>query len=64
MLDVIAESVEQDELDADFNRVADERWAEMQATGRTVPWDDVKAWLEAQARGELPEWPAARKRTI
>jgi predicted transcriptional regulator len=62
MLDVIAESVEQDELDAEFHRVADERWAEIQATGETVPWDDVKAWLEAQARGESPDWPAARKR--
>jgi hypothetical protein len=31
------------------------------ATGKTVPWDDAKAYLEARARGEKPRKPAARK---
>ena len=26
-----------------------------------VPWEDVKAWLEAVARGEDPAWPEARR---
>jgi predicted transcriptional regulator len=64
MLEAIAESVEHDEADAEFHRIADERWAEIQATGETVPWEDVKAWLEAHARGETLPWPAARKRAI
>ena len=61
MLDAIAETVEQVELDDAFHRVADERWAKVLATGKTVPWDDAKAWLEACSRGEQPRKPAARK---
>ena len=61
ILDAIAETVEQVELDEAFHRVADERWAKVLATGKTVPWDDAKAWLEARLRGERPRKPAARK---
>lgn len=60
ILDAIAQTVEQDEIDAEFHRIADERWAEIIATGQTVPWDDAKAWLEAKARGKHPERPAPR----
>jgi predicted transcriptional regulator len=61
ILDAIAQTVEQDEQDAAFNRVAGERWAKILATGKTVPWDVAKAWLEARSRGERPRKPAARK---
>ena len=61
ILDAIAQTVEQVELDEAFHRVADERWANVLATGKTVPWDDAKAWLEARARGERPRKPAGRK---
>ncbi len=61
MLDVIAESVEQDEVDAEFHRVADERRAKIQATGEAVPLEDMKPWLEALARGENPQRPEPRK---
>jgi len=61
ILDAIAKTVEQAELDEAFHRVADARWAKVLATGKTVPWDDAKAWLEARSRGERPRRPAARK---
>jgi len=61
ILDAIAHTVEQDELDAAFHRVAEERWAALLAAGRAVAWDDAKAWLEARSRGENPLKPAARK---
>jgi predicted transcriptional regulator len=61
MLDAIAQTVEQAELDDAFHRVADERWAKVLATGKTVPWDDAKVWLEARSLGERPRKPAARK---
>lgn len=61
MLDAIAETVEQVELDEAFHRVADERWTKVLTTGKTVPWDEAKAWLEARSRGERPREPAARK---
>ena len=60
ILDAIAQTVEQAELDETFHRAADERWANVLATGKTVPWDDAKAWLEARSRGEHPRKPVAR----
>ena len=63
ILDAIAQTVEQDEIEAVFHRIADERWAKILATGQTVPWDDAKAWLEAKARGEHPPKPAPRPLT-
>jgi predicted transcriptional regulator len=62
ILDTIAERVAQDEADDAFDRLADERWAELLETGETVSWDDAKTWLQARARGERPPVPAAKKR--
>ena len=61
MLDAIQQGVDQAELDEDFHRAADARWSKLLATGKTVAWDDAKAWLEARARGERPRKPVARK---
>lgn len=61
ILDALAQTVEQLERDDDFHRVADARWAKALATGKTVPWDDAKAYLEARSRGERRRKPVARK---
>jgi hypothetical protein len=51
----------QAELDEEFHRVADSRWASVLASGKTVPWDKARAYLEAGARGARARRPAARK---
>jgi len=61
IVDALAERVAQVELDTAFHAVADERWANIRATGKTVAWDDAKAYLAARANGERPRKPAARK---
>jgi predicted transcriptional regulator len=61
IVDAIAQTVEQVELDDAFHRVADTRWSHLLTTGKTVPWDDAKAYLEARARGERPRKPLPRK---
>ena len=45
ILDAIAQIVEQAELDDAFHRVAEERWANLLASGETVPWDDAGAYV-------------------
>ena len=55
---------EQLELDNAFNAVADQRWATIQSTGKTVPWEDAKAYFAARAHCEPARKPAARKRTV
>lgn len=60
ILDAIAQTVEQAEIDEEFHRLADTRWSKVLATGKTVPWDEAKAYLEARARGTMVRKPAAR----
>jgi predicted transcriptional regulator len=61
ILDAISQTVEQVELDNAFNAVADQRWATIQASGKTVSWDDAKAYLAARANGAPARKPVARK---
>jgi predicted transcriptional regulator len=61
ILDAISQTVEQVELDNAFNAVADQRWTAIQASGKTVPWDDAKTYLAARANGEPARKPAAHK---
>lgn len=60
ILDAIAQTVEQVELDNEFNDIADERWKGILTSGQTVSWEDTKAYLTAKARGESPSKPVAR----
>ncbi|CAN7744670.1 ribbon-helix-helix protein, CopG family [Variovorax sp. LjRoot290] len=61
IVDAIAQTVEQVEIEEELHRVADARWAKVLSTGKTVPWDDAKAYLEARLKGERPRRPAARR---
>jgi len=61
ILEAIATTVEQAELNDAFHGVADARWAKILATGKTVSWDDMRSYLVARARGEAPRRPRARK---
>jgi predicted transcriptional regulator len=61
ILDAIAQTVEQAELDQDFHKIADQRWAKIMATGKTIPWDDAKAYLEARTQGKRVRKPVAPK---
>ena len=60
ILDAIAQTVEQVEQDNAFHALADERWARIRATGKTVAWDDAKTYLTDRANGPRPRKPTAR----
>jgi hypothetical protein len=61
IVEAIAQTVEQSELDDEFHRIADERWTKLVETRKTVPWEDAKAYLAARSRGEPARKPTARK---
>lgn len=61
ILEAIAQTVEQSALDDEFHRIADDRWAKLLVSGKTVPWDDAKSYLEARSRGDSARKPVARK---
>ena len=47
--------VEEMELDDEFHRVADERWAKILVTGESISWDDARAYLKARAATNSPQ---------
>ena len=59
ILDAIAQTVEQVELDSEFTEVADERWKRILASGKTVSCD-ANAYLKAKSLDESPTKPLAR----
>lgn len=61
IVDAIAQTVARAEQEDELHRVADERWAKLMATGKSVAWGDATAYVRARARGERPRKPSARK---
>lgn len=57
ILEAITEKAELDERRADFNAEADARYAKIIASGETISWDEMRAYLE----NNLTDRPAARK---
>lgn len=61
ILEAISQTVEQVELDHEFYAVAEERWMKIKSTGKTVSWEETRAYLTAKSRGDNPRKPTARK---
>ena len=61
IVEAIVQTVERVEQDEELHRVAEERWSRLLATGKSVPWDEARAYLQARSRGERPRRPVARK---
>lgn len=61
ILEAIAEKTEQEERRADFDASAEARYARIVASGKTIPWQDVRSYLEGRIAGKAAKRPAARK---
>jgi hypothetical protein len=59
ILQAIAEKTQMDELNSNVNASANRRYANIVATGRTISWNDMKAYLVRRMAGEPAERPAA-----
>jgi predicted transcriptional regulator len=60
ILEAIAEKVTQEELRADFDAQAEARFAKLVATGETIPWQEMRGYLEARIAGKAAKPPLAR----
>jgi predicted transcriptional regulator len=60
ILEAIAQTVEQSELDESLQRVAEARWQKIANGGATVAWDDAKTWLAATSVGDAVSKPSPR----
>ena len=61
MLHAIAEKAEQMDLRADFDALAEDRHARIVASGKTIPWTEMRGYLEQRLAGKAAKRPAARK---
>jgi predicted transcriptional regulator len=61
IVEAIAEKVDEAERRSDFHETAERRYAAIAASGRTIPWSEMRAYLERRIAGKRPRRPAARK---
>lgn len=61
MLEAIAEKADQEERRNDFQDVAEQRYGGIVASGKTIPWNEMRGYLEARLAGKTVKRPAARK---
>ena len=61
ILAAIAEKADQEERRADFNQVAESRYARIAASGQTIPWQEMRAYLEERLAGNALPAPVPRQ---
>ncbi len=61
ILDAIAEKAEQEDMRAAFDAEAEDRYADIVASGKTIPWQDMRGYLEERIAGKEVKRPVARK---
>ena len=61
ILEAIAEKAEREEQRGDFNDTAQRRYAAIVASGKTVPWRDMRRYLEDRVAGKNGVRPVATK---
>lgn len=61
ILEAIAEKAQQEEQRSDFEELAEKRYAEIVASGRTIAWSEMRAYLENRSRGKRARRPLAKK---
>ena len=61
ILEAIAEKAGQEERRADFHDVAEQRYADLVASGKTIPWEKMRRYLEGRIAGKTRVRPVAKK---
>ena len=61
ILEAIAEKTDREERRGDFNLTADQRYADIVATGMTVPWSEMRRYLGDRVSGKKAVRPVGRK---
>jgi predicted transcriptional regulator len=60
ILEAIAEKAEQEELRKEFQDSAERRYAEIVASGKTVPWNEMRRYLERRLTSKKLARPKPR----
>lgn len=60
ILEAIAEKAGQEELQAEFQDTAERRYAAIVASGKTVPWAEMRQYLKRRLAGKKAPRPKPR----
>ncbi len=61
IIEAIAEKADLAAQRADFEAVADQRYAEFLETGLSIPWEEARTYLLDRLAGKTSKRPVARK---
>jgi len=61
ILQAIAEKTALEDARASFDADAEERYARIVASGKSIPWHEMRTYLEARLAGQAPRRASARK---
>jgi predicted transcriptional regulator len=61
ILDAVTEKVGDEERRNEFYDTAEGRYAEIVSSGKTIPWDEMKVYLEDRVANKKARKPRARK---
>lgn len=61
ILEAITEKAEDAERRSRFDELAEKRFAALAATGKTIPWSEMRTYLEERAAGKKPKRPVGRR---
>jgi predicted transcriptional regulator len=61
IVEAISEKAEREELRAEFDELAEQRYAEIVASGKTIPWSKMRTYLANRLAGKNSRRPTARK---
>jgi predicted transcriptional regulator len=61
ILEAIAEKADQEERRSDFDDLAEQRYATIVSSGKTIPWDQMRRYLEDRLAGKKVSRPSSRK---
>lgn len=61
ILEAIAEKADRAEQRAEFHALANQRYAQFLDSGKSIPWDEARAWLKQRLDDKSARRPAARK---
>lgn len=61
ILEAITEKTDATERRADFQDIAEKRYAGIAASGETIPWSEMRTYLQNRLAGKKPRRPVAKK---
>ena len=61
ILEAIAEKADEEERRSDFHDVAEKRYSRITASGKTIPWSEMRTYLEDRIAGKKARRPVAKR---